>query len=120
METFCTELLQVQDFSILFTPDFRNRTRRNYEYHFISFLNVPSEADEEARMDFVKQYATVVGDPQYPVKTAQDIEYMTGTRVYRVHSITQHIPQLVNLFGTQIKCIYTAQPEYQENIQRKR
>ena len=71
-------------------------------------------------MDFVKQYATVVGDPRYPVKTAQDIEYMTGTRVYRVHSVTEHIPQLVNLFGTQIKCIYAAQPEYQENIQRER
>ena len=24
---------------------------------------------------------------------------MTGTRIYRVHSITEHIPRLTNLFG---------------------
>ena len=83
-------------------------------------MNVPSEADEEAMTDFVKQYATVVGDPRYPIKTVQGIDYLTGTRIYRVHSITQHIPRLINLFGRQIKCIYTAQPEYQEQLERKR
>ena len=63
METFCSEPLQVQDFSVQFTPDFRKRMRRNYQYHFISFLNVPSEAEEEAMTYFVKQHAIVVGDP---------------------------------------------------------
>ena len=42
--------------------------------------------------DFVKQHTTVVGDPRYPVKTVRGIDYMTGTWIYRVHSITEHIP----------------------------
>ena len=70
--------------------------------------------------DFVKQHTTVVGDPRYPVKTVQGIDYMTGTRINRVHSITEQIPRLINLFGRQINCIYTAQPEYQEQLKEKR
>ena len=120
METFCSEPLQIQDFSVKFTPDFRKRNRITREHHFISFLNVPSEADEEHMTDFVKQHATVVGDPRYPTKTVHGIDFLTGTRIYRVHSISKHIPRLINLFGRQIKCIYTAQPEYQEQLERKR
>ena len=121
METFCSEPLQIEDFSVKFTPDFRKRTQIIHEYHFISFLNVPSEAEEEEAMtDFVKQNATVVGNPRYPTKTVQGIDYLTGTHIYRVHSITKHIPRLINLFGRQFKCIYTAQPEYQEQLEQKR
>ena len=120
METFCSEPLQIQDFSVKFTPDFRKRKRITREYHFISFLNIPYEADEEAMTDFVKQYATVEGNPIYPTKTVQGIDYLIGTRIYRVHSIAKHIPRLINLFGRQIKCIYTAQPEYQEELEWKR
>ena len=92
METFCSEPLKIQDFSVQFSPDFRKRTRRYYQYTYISFLNVPSEAEEKAMTDFVKQHTTVVGDPRYPVKTVQGIDYMTETWIYRVHSITEHIP----------------------------
>ena len=89
METFCSEPLKVSDYSIQFLADFRKRNRRvYYQYAYISFLNVPSEAEEEAMTDLVSQYATVVGNPRYPVKSIEGIEYMTGTRVYRVHSIT--------------------------------
>ena len=91
MKTFCSEPLKIQDFSVQFLPHFRKCTRRYYQYTYISF-NVPSEAEEKAMTDFVNQHATVVGDPRYPVKTVQDIDYMTGTRIYRVHSITEHIP----------------------------
>ena len=35
METFCSEPLQIQDFSVKFTPDFRKRTRIIREHHFI-------------------------------------------------------------------------------------
>ena len=121
METFCSEPLQIEDFSVKFTPDFRKRTRIIHEYHFISFSNVPSEAEEEeeAMTDFVKQYATVVGNPRYPTKTVQGKDYLTGTHIYRVQSITKHIPRLINLFRRQFKCIYTAQPKYQEQLERK-
>ena len=108
METFCTEPLKSQDYSVQFKPDFRKRPRVNIEYEYISFLNVPSEVDEDAMTDFVKQYATVVGNPQYPQKSLDGIHYMTGTRVYRVHSITKHIPRIVEIFGCKIKCIYTS------------
>ena len=91
METFCSEHLKIQDFSVQLSPDFRKRTRRYYQYTYISFVNVPSEAEEEAMTDFVKQHAIVVGDLRYPVKTVQGINYMTGTRIYRVHSISEHI-----------------------------
>lgn len=85
METFCSEPLQVNDYSVPFLPDFRKRRRIYYDYTYISFLNLPWEADEEAITDFVQQYATVVGNPRYPVQSFDGIEYMTGTRVYRVH-----------------------------------
>ena len=70
--------------------------------------------------DYVKQYAIVVGPLRYPVKTAQGIDYMTGTRIYRVHSLNKHIPRLINLFRRQIKCVYTSQPEYQEQLEKKK
>ena len=47
-----------------------------------------------------------------------EIEYLTETRVNRVHSIVQHIPRLISLFGRQIKCIYTNQPETTDNYRR--
>ena len=54
------------------------------------------------------------------LKTVEGIDYMMGTRIYRVHSIKEYIPRIINLFGRQIKCVYTSQPEYQEFLNRKR
>ena len=69
---------------------------------------------------FVQQYAVIIGIPRYPVETINDIEYLTGTRIYRVHSRREHIPRIVKLFGRQIQCIYTQQSEQQEWLQRKK
>ena len=69
--------------------------------------------------DLVKQFATVVANPQYPQKSLHGIHYMTGTRVYRVHSIQERIPRIIDLFGRKIKCVYTSQPEYQDFLQRQ-
>ena len=119
METFCTEPLTVKEnLQITFLPDFRKKLRIPIEPTYISFLNVPSEADEEALTQFVQQFATVLGFPRYPTKTHGDIEYFTGTRIYRVIKITKHIPRFNFLFGRHIKCIYTGQPE-QRNFQRR-
>ena len=79
---------------------------------------MPSEAEEDALTEFVEQHATVVGKPRYPPKKLGEIEYLTGTRVYRVHSIVQHIPRFISLFGRQIKCIYTNKPETTDNYRR--
>ena len=69
---------------------------------------------------FVQQYAVAIGRPRYPVETINDIEYLAGTRVYKVHSRREHIPQIVEIFGRQIQCIYTKQPEKQDWLQQKK
>ena len=120
METFCTDPLTVRDYSITFKPDFRKNNFRYQEPETISFLNVPSEADEDSMTQFVQQYAVVIGQPRYPTETINDIQYLTGTRIYRVHSRREHIPRIIKLFGRQIQCIYTKQPEQQEWLLRKK
>ena len=42
--------------------------------------------------------------------------FFTGTHIYRVFKIIKHIPCFNFLFGRQIKCIYTGQPQ-QTNFQ---
>ena len=115
METFVTEPLKIRDFSITFIPDFKKKPRRQIQYTYISFLNVPSKADGEALTEYVEQHATVAGKPRYPTKKLGEIEYLMGTRVYRVHSITEDIPRLIPLFGRRIKCIYDNQPQTNKN-----
>lgn len=119
METFCINPLNVKNFSLTFKPDFTKRQTRYQEPETISFLNVPSEADEDSMTQYVQQYAAVIGRPRYPTEDINDIEYRTGTRIYRVHSRREHILRIVKLFGRQIKCIYTNQPEQQEWLKRK-
>ena len=49
METSCTEPLTINDtYSTTFLPDFRKRTCQNIQFTYISFLNIPSEAEEDA------------------------------------------------------------------------
>ena len=98
METFCSKPLQIDEFSVQFLPDFRKKRRRYYEYTCISLLNVPSEAEEEAMTYYVKQFTTVIENPQYPVKIVQGIQYMTGTQIYPVHSLNQHTSRLISIF----------------------
>ena len=120
METFCTEPLQLNDrFSTQFIPDFWKRARLPVHYTYISFLNVPSEAEEDGMTRFVQQHATIIGIPRYPLKKLEDIKYLTGTQVYRVIRITQHIPRLISLYGRQIKWIYDGQPDHQSKHTRE-
>ena len=68
-------------------------------------------------MTDMEDHAIEVEQPRYPHKKLNGIEYLAGTRVYRVHTIRNHIPRLIKLFGRQIKCVYDAQPE--ENTQQQ-
>ena len=120
MEKFCTKPLQLNDqFSTQFLLNFWKCNQPPVQYTYISFLNVPSEAEEDAMTRFVEQYATVVGNPRYPLKKLDNIEYLTVTRVYRVIRITQHIPHLISLFGRQITYIYNGQPDHQPKHTRQ-
>ena len=67
--------------------------------------------------EFVQDQAIVVGQLRYPRKKLDGIEHLTGTRVYRVHTVRHHIPQRINLFSRQIKCVYNGQPK--ENIRQQ-
>ena len=79
MDTFCTEQLTLLDtFQVTFTPGFQKTKRRQI---YISFLNVPSEAEESALTQCVEAYATVSGRQRYLVKKHSLIEYLTATRV---------------------------------------
>ena len=60
---------------------------------------------------FVQQYAVVLGKPRYPTENMDGIDYLTGTRIYKVYSRKEHIPRRIKLFGRQTQCIYTNQPE---------
>ena len=62
---------------------------------------------------FVQQYAVVIGQLRYPTEDINNIEYLTATRIYKVHSRQEHIPRIIKLFGRQIQCLYTNQPEQQ-------
>ena len=119
METFCTNPLKVKNFSISLKPDFSKRQTRYYKPETISFKNVPAEADEDSMTPFVQQYAVVIGKPRYPIETINDIDYLTGTRIYKVHSRKEHIPRINKIFGRQTQCIYTKKPKQQEWLQQK-
>ena len=84
METFCTNPLNVKDFSLSFKSDYSKRPTRHHEPEILSFLNVPPEADEDSMTQFVQRYAVLIGRPRYPVETINDIEYLTRTRIYKV------------------------------------
>ena len=121
MEAFCTNPLNVKNFLLTFKPGFTKRQTCYQEPETISFLNVPSEADKDSMTQFVHQYARVIDRPRYRTEDINDIEYLTGTMIYRVHSRHEHIPpKIVKLFGWQIKCIHTNQPEQQEWLKQKK
>ena len=84
------------------------------------FLNVPCKGEEEAMTQFLPQYAVVLGKPRYTIENIDDIDYLTGTRIYKVHSRKEHIPRQITLFGRQIQCIYTKQPEQQAWIEKQK
>ena len=98
MEAFCTEPLLVRGWNITFRPT-KNFPRAKKLLN-ISFLNVPPETPDEHLTDFLNQYADLVGTPLHIKKDYNGIFYMTGTRVYQVNKLHQHIPWVPhNMFG---------------------
>ena len=85
MELFCTEPLQIGNHFIGFRPDAKFiKPKQTHQLLNISFLNVPTEAPDEALTEFLQQYADIHGKPFYPQNDYQGIPYNTGTRVYQV------------------------------------
>ena len=109
METFCTEPLEIGSFTITLSPD--TKKHRPPKLLNISFLNVPPETPEDILTEFVNEYADIKRFPFYPKKVHDGIIYCTGTRIYQVSKLHQHIPRkLYNMFGRTVICIYNDQP----------
>ena len=87
----------------------------------VSFTNIPPETPEEIVTELLEQYPDIEGTPMYVKKTHNGRTYCTGTRVYQISKLYQHIPRrLPNTFGRTIVCIYDLQPEQQEYNQNRR
>ena len=110
VETFCTEPLLVRGFNITFRPkkDFpkKRKTMSN-----ISFLNIPAETPDEPLTEYLSQFADIVGNPLHIQKDHDGTPHYSGTRVYQVNRLYQHIPRHIkDMFGRSVLCIYDNQP----------
>ena len=87
----------------------------------ISLINIPPERPEQIVTEFLESYADIEGKPMDVQKTHNSKTYCTGTRVYQINKLYQHIPRrLPNMLGRTIICIYHIQPEEQEYYERER
>ena len=59
----------------------------------VSFQNIAPETPEQRVTDFFETCADIEGSPLYVRKTYNGVELTTGTRVYQVTNLYQHIPQ---------------------------
>lgn len=99
METFSSQTLLIQGFNISFYPD-KRKTKPQKRLMNISFPNIPPETPERILTEFLETYADIEDSPLYATKTHNGVEYCTGTRVYQVTRLYQHIPRrLPNILG---------------------
>ena len=121
MEQFCCKPLSIHGFNVTFYPERRKKRPPPRRLMNVSFINIPPETPEEIVMELLEQYADIEGTPMYVKKSHNGRTYCTGTRVYPIHKLYQHIPRrLPNTFGRTIVCIYDIQPEQQEYNQQRR
>ena len=119
MEQFRSEPLSIKGFNVPFYPDKRN-PKPEKRLMNVSLLNIPPETPKQIVTEFIESYADVERKPLYVQKTHNGITYCTGTRVYQINKLYQHIPRrLPNMFGRTIMCMYDLQPEQQEYYERK-
>ena len=73
----------------------------------ISFVNIPAETPDEPLTECLSQFANIVRNPLHIQKDHGGIPYSTGTRVYQVNRLYQHLPRHINnMFGRSVLCIY--------------
>ena len=121
MEQFCCEPLTIQGFSITFYPEGYIRRKPPKRLMNISLINIPPETPEQLVTEFLEEYADIEGTPMYVKKSHNGRQYCTGTRVYQINKLYQHIPRrLPNTFGRTIICIYDLQPEQEQYNQQRR
>ena len=78
----------------------KNYPQKKKKLRNITFLNVPTETPDEHLTDFLNQYADSWHTTSHIKKDYNGIFYMTGTHVYQVKKLHQHIPCILpNMFG---------------------
>ena len=87
----------------------------------VSLINITPETPEQIVTEFLEEYADIEGTPMYVKKSHNGKTYCTGTRVYQINKLYQHVPRrLPNTFSRTIICIYDSQPEQQQYNQQRR
>ena len=121
MEQFCCEPLSIQGFSITFYPEGNTGRKPSKRLMNISLINIPPETLEQLVTEFLEEYADIEGTPMYVKKSHNGRKYCTGTRVYQINKLSEHIPRrLPNTFGRTIICIHDLQPEQEQYNQQRR
>ena len=76
----------------------------------ISFLNIPAETPDEPVTEYLSQFPDMVGNALHIQKDHVGIPYYTGTQVYQVNRLYQHLPRYINdMLGRSGLCIYNNQ-----------
>ena len=76
----------------------------------ISFLNIPAETPDEPVTEYLSQFPDMVGNPLHIQKDHVGIPYYTGTQVYQVNRLYQHLPRYItDMLGRSVLCIYNNQ-----------
>ena len=76
----------------------------------ISFLNIPAETPDEPVTEYLSQFPDMVGNALHIQKDHVGIPYYTGTQVYQVNRLYQHLPRYINdMLGRSVLCIYNNQ-----------
>ena len=114
METCCINVLNVKDYTITFKD--RNTTTKQKQFFFKCTMWRRGRSYDTIS----SAICCSSGKPRYTIENIDDIDYLTGTRIYKVHSRKEHIPRQITLFGRQIQCIYTKQPEQQAWIEKQK
>ena len=121
MEQFCCEPLSIQGFNITFYPEGTIKRKPPKRLMNVSLINITPETPEQIVTEFLEEYADIEGTPMYVKKSHNGKTYCTGTRVYQINKLYQHVPRrLPNTFGRTIICIYDLQPEQQQYNQQRR
>ena len=121
MKQFWCEPLSIQGFNVTFYPESRKKRPPPKRLMNVSFINILPETPEEIVTELLEQYADIEGTPMYVKKTHNGRTYCTGTRIYQITKLYQHIPRrLPNTFGRTIVWIYDLQPEQLEYNQNRR
>ena len=79
METFCEEEHHITEtIKMNFIPDYHRKIR-------ISIENIPIELQDTKIRNFLSDYVTLAGNTYYPGYRYQNINYITGTGVYKLY-----------------------------------